>query len=94
VLDSTLPDGHCDLVPLTPSNLDKVMSELVAVSRSAMSKREEAANLARIWGQGKDSSEFRPPVTVAPVLSPPDDLSVVAPTADRVRRRARWRRVA
>jgi hypothetical protein len=29
--------------------LDAVMSELVAVSRSATSKREEAANLALIW---------------------------------------------
>ena len=38
-------------MPLTPDNLDKVMTELVAVSRSAMSKREEAVNLARIWGR-------------------------------------------
>jgi hypothetical protein len=29
--------------------LDAVMTELVAVSRSATSKREEAANLALIW---------------------------------------------
>ncbi|MGZ4589375.1 MAG: hypothetical protein ACXV4A_02660 [Actinomycetes bacterium] len=36
---------------LSPEHLDKVMSELLAVSRSATSKREEAANLARIWGK-------------------------------------------
>jgi hypothetical protein len=29
--------------------LDAVMTELVAVSRSATSKREEAVNLALIW---------------------------------------------
>lgn len=34
---------------LSPENLDKVMAELLTVSRSAVSKREEAANLARIW---------------------------------------------
>lgn len=34
-----------------PEHLDKVMAELVAVSRSATSKREEASNLARIWGR-------------------------------------------
>lgn len=51
MLDSGLLHGHCGLVPLTPEHLDKVMTELVAVSRSAMSKREEASNLARIWGR-------------------------------------------
>ena len=39
--------------------LDKVMAELVAVSASATSKREEAANLARIWG-GRLPEEVRP----------------------------------
>jgi hypothetical protein len=38
-------------VALTPEHLDKVMTELLTVSRSATSKREEAANLARIWGK-------------------------------------------
>jgi hypothetical protein len=38
-------------VDLMPEHLDKVMAELVAVSRSATSKREEASNLARIWGR-------------------------------------------
>ncbi len=42
---------HADRVALPPELLDKVMSELVAVSASATSKREEAANLARIWGR-------------------------------------------
>lgn len=42
-------DVHADQVALPPELLDKVMSELVAVSASATSKREEAANLARIW---------------------------------------------
>lgn len=32
--------------------LDAVMTELVAVSRSATSKREEAVNLALIWNGG------------------------------------------
>lgn len=32
------------------------MSELLAVSRSATSKREEAANLARIWGKASDTA--------------------------------------
>ena len=39
---------------IPPRILDKVMAELVAVSASATSKREEAANLARIWGQRED----------------------------------------
>jgi hypothetical protein len=43
-------------VALPPEHLDKVMSELLAVSRSAMSKREEAANLARIWGKTPDTA--------------------------------------
>jgi hypothetical protein len=65
-------------VSLTPENLDKVMTELVAVSRSSMSKREEAANLARIWGPVEEPrDEFRLSVTPAPE-----------------RRRSRWRRVA
>jgi hypothetical protein len=42
---------HSDDVALPPELLDKVMSELVAVSASATSKREEAANLARIWAR-------------------------------------------
>jgi hypothetical protein len=88
VLDSALPGGHCGLVALTPSNLDKVMSELVAVSRSAMSKREEAANLARIWGRGTDAP------TVSAVLPALEDESAVLPKPDPQRRRARWRRVA
>jgi hypothetical protein len=75
-------------VALTPIHLDKVMSELVAVSRSAMSKREEAANLARIWGRVEGVP------TVAPVLPAPEDPPALAPAPDRVRRRARWRRVA
>jgi hypothetical protein len=39
-------------VALSPEHLDKVTTELLAVSRSATSKREEAANLARIWNKG------------------------------------------
>ncbi len=44
-------------VALTPEVLDKVMTELVLVAASATSKREEAANLARIWGRRPDSDE-------------------------------------
>jgi hypothetical protein len=43
-------------VALPVEHLDKVMSELLAVSRSATSKREEAANLARIWGKAGDTA--------------------------------------
>jgi hypothetical protein len=74
---------------LTLDNLDKVMAELVAVSRSSMSKREEAANLARIWGAGVDSS---------PALSSAGEARWaefrLLTAAYPVRRRARWRRVA
>ena len=44
-------------VALTPEVLDKVMTELVLVAASATSKREEAANLARIWGRRADRDE-------------------------------------
>ena len=44
-------------VALTPELLDKVMTELVLVAASATSKREEAANLARIWGRRADRNE-------------------------------------
>ena len=44
-------------VALTPELLDKVMTELVLVAASATSKREEAANLARIWGRRADRDE-------------------------------------
>jgi hypothetical protein len=72
---------------LTPEILDKVMTELVIVSRSAMSKREEAANLARIWGGVEDGRErawvwFAAEAGAAVTPKPP------------ARRRARWRRVA
>ena len=51
VLAYVARQDHPDDVALPPELLDKVMSELVAVSASATSKREEAANLARIWGR-------------------------------------------
>jgi len=51
VLAYVARQAHPDLVGLPPELLDKVMSELVAVSASATSKREEAANLARIWAR-------------------------------------------
>ena len=51
VLAYVAPRDHSDDMGLSPEVLDKVMSELVAVSASATSKREEAANLARIWGR-------------------------------------------
>jgi hypothetical protein len=51
VLDSGNPQPHPEGVSLPPEQLDKVMAELLAVSRSATSKREEAANLARIWNK-------------------------------------------
>jgi len=51
VLAYVAHQDHADAVALPPELLDKVMSELVAVSASATSKREEAANLARIWGR-------------------------------------------
>ena len=73
-------------MPLTPENLDKVKAELVAVSRSAMSKREEAANLARIWGADA-------PVGERDTQAPWDEFRLLT-RADAVRRRARWRRVA
>jgi hypothetical protein len=103
VLDSRLPPGHCDLVALTPENLDKVMTELLAVSRSAMSKREEAVNLARIWGRLEDAplggqrritAEAGSPVTAAQATQGPGDAFRVAPPTVPARRRGRWRRVA
>ena len=72
---------------LTPENLDKVMTELVAVSRSAMSKREEAVNLARIWGKAEGASR-----RVA--REPGADEFAALATSSPVRRRVRWRRVA
>jgi imidazole glycerol phosphate synthase subunit HisF len=89
VLDYGLPSGHCDFVALTPDNLDKVMAELVAVSRSAMSKREEAANLARIWGEDAVVASLRARATQEPGA----EFRATMP-AGRVRRRARWRRAA
>jgi hypothetical protein len=56
VLASGRTDDHADPVALPPELLDKVMSELVAVSASATSKREEAANLARIWHRRPEQS--------------------------------------
>ena len=50
VLASGPDRGHPAGVALIPEHLDRVMAELLAVSASATSKREEAANLARIWG--------------------------------------------
>lgn len=44
-------------VALTPELLDKVITELVLVAASATSKREEAANLARIWGRRVEPDE-------------------------------------
>ena len=44
-------------VALTPGLLDKVVTELVLVAASATSKREEAANLARIWGRRVERDE-------------------------------------
>lgn len=56
VLAYAHPRGHSESVALPVEHLDKVMSELLAVSRSATSKREEAANLARIWGKASDTA--------------------------------------
>jgi hypothetical protein len=72
---------------LAPEMLDKVMTELVTVSRSAMSKREEAANLARIWGGVEDGRE-RAWVWYAA------EAGAVVGAVRPARRRARWRRVA
>jgi len=102
-LDSGPPHGHADLVPLTPENLHKVLTELGAVSRSAKSKREEAANLARIWGRvedvpvGRHRSMVAPPVpagTAEPAAQSPGDEFRASSTTGRARRRSRWRRVA
>ena len=49
--------GQSVAVALTPELLDKVMTELVLVAASATSKREEAANLARIWGRRVEREE-------------------------------------
>jgi hypothetical protein len=91
VLDYGLPCGHCDFVALTPDNLDKVMTELVAVSRSAMSKREERANLARIWGRVDD---VEAPCLAARAAQEPGAEFRAAMPAKPARWRARWRRVA
>jgi hypothetical protein len=91
VLDSGLPSGHCDFVALTPENLDKVMTELVAVSRSAMSKREEAVNLARIWGRVEDAEI--PGLTARATQEPGAGFRAHAASGP-ARRRLRWRRVA
>jgi hypothetical protein len=92
VLDSGRLSGHCDSVALTPDNLDKVMTELVAVSRSAMSKREEAVNLARIWG--RDDAEFPAPGARAVATQEPGaEFRALRPRIAG-RRRLRWRRVA
>jgi hypothetical protein len=72
---------------LAPEILDKVMTELVTVSRSAMSKREEAANLARIWDGVEDGRER------AWVWYAAEAGALVSPVRT-ARRRARWRRVA
>jgi hypothetical protein len=77
-------------VALTPDNLDKVMTELVAVSRSAMSKREEAVNLARIWG--RDDAEAPGP-SVRATQEPGAEFRARALSIP-LRRRLRWRRVA
>jgi hypothetical protein len=89
VLDYRLPSGHCGIVALTPDNLDKVMTELVAVSRSAMSKREEAANLARIWGEDAVVASLRARATQEPGA----EFRAAMPSGAK-RRLARWRRVA
>lgn len=58
VLASGPPAEHRCLVMMRRELLDKVKAELVAVSASATSKREEAANLARIWaGRGPDADQ-------------------------------------
>lgn len=57
VLASRHRRAHSVGVALSPEHLDKVMTELVAVSASATSKREEAANLARIWGRRTDQTQ-------------------------------------
>ena len=57
VLANDSVPGQCVAVALTPELLDKVMTELVLVAASATSKREEAANLARIWGRRVDRDE-------------------------------------
>jgi hypothetical protein len=77
-------------VALTPDNLDKVMTELVAVSRSAMSKREEAINLARIWGR----EHARVPALVVRATQEPGAEFRAMAASSRARRRLRWRRVA
>jgi hypothetical protein len=72
---------------LAPEILDKVMTELITVSRSAMSKREEAANLARIWDGAEDGRE-RAWVWYAA------EAGALATAERPARRRPRWRRVA
>ena len=91
VLDNGHASGHCDCVALTPDNLDKVMTELVAVSRSAMSKREERANLARIWGRVDDVAG--PSLAPRATQEPGAEFRAAMP-ASRGRRRGRWRRAA
>jgi hypothetical protein len=76
-------------VALTPDNLDKVMTELVAVSRSAMSKREEAVNLARIWG--REDAEA-PEQLVRATQEPGAEFRASTPSP--ARRRRRWRGAA
>jgi hypothetical protein len=70
--------------------LDKVMTELVAVSRSAMSKREEAVNLARIWG--REDAEVRAQIVRATQEQGAEFRAL--PASIPVRWRRRWRRVA
>jgi hypothetical protein len=57
VLATGANGDHSAGVALIPEHLDRVMTELLAVSASATSKREEAANLARIWGGHRDLAE-------------------------------------
>lgn len=51
LLASGTRPGQSVAVALTPEVLDRVITELVLVAASATSKREEAANLARIWAR-------------------------------------------
>jgi len=77
-------------VALTPDNLDKVMTELVAVSRSAMSQMEEAVTMAPMWG--REDAEVAG-LTVRATQEPGAEFRVLTPSVP-LRRRLRWRRVA
>jgi hypothetical protein len=60
-LNGALPVRTVVAVGVDRKLLDTVMTELVAVSRSATSKREEALNLALIWNGRYPGGRHRRP---------------------------------